>query len=76
MTTNTFYHVSPGDTIVRNLAGCQHRIVVENVTDELIYTFGGWTFDRKTGAEVDEVCDWGPPPKLTGSYIESVISKE
>lgn len=28
-----------------------------------------WTFDTKTGAEIDDYFGWGPPPKITGSFI-------
>jgi len=30
---------------------------------------GGWEFDKRTGAEIDDDLGWGPPPKSTGTYI-------
>ena len=30
----------------------------------------GWTFDLRTGAEVDEDLEWGPRWGITGSYIK------
>lgn len=63
-----FEHVKPGDTVTRMLAGAvAMQLKVQAVTDTIIDC--GWTFDRKTGAEIDEDLDWGPPPKMTGSYL-------
>jgi hypothetical protein len=63
-----FEHVKPGDVVTRMLAGTiPMKLKVQSVTDTLIDC--GWTFDRKTGAEVDEDLGWGPPPKMTGSYL-------
>lgn len=58
-----------GDTVLRMLAGsipCELR--VSEVTDERIIC-GGWEFDRMTGAEIDDDLGWGPPPKMTGSFL-------
>lgn len=41
---------------------------ITKVTANVIFC-GAWKFDRKTGAEIDEDLDWGPPPKKTGSFI-------
>ena len=41
--------------------------VTEVTRDKIIC--GDWEFDKTTGAEIDDVLDWGPPPKPTGSYI-------
>jgi hypothetical protein len=41
--------------------------VTEITSDRIICA--DWEFDRATGAEIDDVLDWGPPPKATGSYI-------
>jgi hypothetical protein len=63
-----FEDVKPGDKVIRMLAGTiPMELTVQNVSDTTIDC--GWTFDRKTGAEVDEELGWGPPPKMTGSYI-------
>lgn len=57
-----------GDFITRNLAGIKMRLRIVGLTDEIIDC--GWTFDRNTGAEIDEELGWGPPPKMTGSYVD------
>jgi len=60
--------VQRGDIVTRWLAGSiPMDLRVAEVTDDLIMC--GWEFDRKTGAEIDEDLGWGPPPKMTGSYI-------
>jgi len=45
------------------------RLTITEIKDGLIYC-GPWTFDESTGAEVDEYLEWGPPPLMTGSFIE------
>lgn len=61
--------VKVGDVVVRYLAGSIRRnLEVTDLTQEKIIC-GDWEFDRKTGAEIDDVLGWGPPPKRTGSYI-------
>lgn len=42
------------------------QLGVSAVDDKLIHC-GDWTFDRATGAEVDEYLGWGP--EGTGSYL-------
>ena len=65
-----FEHVKVGDTVKRMLAGTiPMDLKVTEVTDDLIITAGGWEFDRKTGAEVDDYFNWGPPPLMTGSFL-------
>lgn len=60
--------VKVGDTIYRYLAGViEIPLKVQKVENGIIDC--GWTFDQHTGAEVDEDLGWGPPPKMTGSYI-------
>ncbi len=60
-----------GDVINRMLARTiPMKLRVTDVDDTLIHTGGGWTFDRATGAEVDEDLGWGPLTH-TGSFIES-----
>jgi hypothetical protein len=66
-----FQHVKVGEVVVRLLAGTiPMKLMVTEVTDKLIITGGGWEFDRVTGAEVDDLLHWGPPPLMTGSYLE------
>lgn len=62
--------IEVGDMVNRMLAGTiLHVLRVSEVTRTMIIC-GPWTFDRKTGAEIDDGLDWGPPPKMTtGSYI-------
>jgi hypothetical protein len=43
-------------------------LVVSSVTADRIVC-GAWQFDQRTGAEVDDGLDWGPPPKRTGSFL-------
>lgn len=57
-----------GDPVVRNLGGVEMVLRVTEMTDDVIEC-GPWTFDKATGAEIDEELDWGPPPKRTGSVI-------
>ena len=62
--------------MTRMLAGTTPiKLEVTEVTPELI-TCGWWTFDPKTGAEIDDDLGWGPPPKRTGSYIVRVTTPE
>jgi hypothetical protein len=61
--------VNVGDVVVRYLAGSlRMHLEVTDVTHDRIIC-GDWEFDRQTGAEIDDVLGWGPPPKQTGSYI-------
>jgi hypothetical protein len=63
--------IQVGDKVVRMLAGTiPMELKVTEITEDLIVC-GWWTFDKRTGAEVDEELGWGPPPKYdhTGSYI-------
>lgn len=57
-----------GNFVVRNMCGIQMRLRISKITPSKIHC-GGWEFDRKTGAEIDEELGWGAPPKMTGSYI-------
>lgn len=65
--------VKPGDVVTRMLAGTiPMKLNVTEVTDDIIYCGPqgiGYVFDKKTGAEIDEDLGWGPPPKITGSYL-------
>lgn len=48
-----FTHVRPGDTVVREFCGKLLPLRVDRIDHELIYTVGGWRFDRRTGFEDD-----------------------
>jgi hypothetical protein len=69
--------VKVGDIVHRYLAGKIHMPMrVTKMDDDLIYATAieppvnaEWEFDKKTGAEVDEELNFGPPPKMTGSFI-------
>jgi hypothetical protein len=66
-----------GDKVTRMLAGViPSELTVIKVTNTTLEAtinelqgIDFWTFDLKTGAEIDDYLDWGPPPKMTGSYI-------
>ena len=59
-----------GDTVTRWLAGTiPMELRVTDITDDRIVC-GAWEFDLRTGAEIDEDLGWGPPPKMTGSFIK------
>jgi hypothetical protein len=59
-----------GDTVIRWLAGVAPMpLKITERTDDLIVC-GPWTFDRKTGAEIDPDLGWGPPPLMTGSFLK------
>jgi hypothetical protein len=63
--------VKVGDTVRRMLAGTiPIDLKVTELTDDLITTGGGWTFCRKTGAEIDEDLGWGP--QGTGSILVEI----
>ena len=63
-----------GDTVTRWLAGTiPMELRVTEITDTEILCGPrdvGWMFDKATGAEIDEELGWGPPPKMTGSFIK------
>jgi hypothetical protein len=60
-----------GDKVVRWLAGqIPMPLKVTKVTGTTVEC-GPWTFDLATGAEIDEDLGWGPPPRMTGSFIVS-----
>jgi hypothetical protein len=57
-----------GDTVTRWLAGdIPMNLIVAALTDDIVDC--GWTFCRQTGCEIDDDLGWGPPPKMTGSFI-------
>jgi hypothetical protein len=81
MKNQYFESISIGDVVQRNLCGLIMELKVTDLTDDLIIcggtkeSHGGWWFDRHTGAEVDEELGWGPPPKMTGSYIVTHVGQ-
>jgi hypothetical protein len=59
-----------GDVVVSMLAGTlPMKLQVSDITEQVIVC-SAWQFDRATGAEIDEELGWGPPPLMTGSYID------
>ena len=63
ITITNFTHVKVGDIVTRMLAGViPCKLKVTEVTDTLIISGTeecNWSFDRDTGAEVDEYLGWG-----------------
>lgn len=72
-TSNQWSDIKVGDEVIRMLGvpAIPLPLRVTQITEQLIHC-GDWQFDRITGAEVDELLGWGPPPKVTGSYIKRV----
>jgi len=71
MIHKTLFDVAVGETVFRFIgsSGIPMPIQVTAVTEDRIIC-GGWQFDKRTGAEIDEFLGWGPT--LTGSYILAV----
>lgn len=69
-----FEHVRAGDVVARVLGqgGPEMELRVTAVDARLVHC-GAWTFDRATGAEVDEELGWGP--EGTGSYLVRVLPR-
>jgi hypothetical protein len=65
-----FSHLKVGDQVTRLLAGKipMKLEVIEIKPDRIIA--GLWEFDPVTGAEIDDDLGWGPPPKVTGSFLK------
>jgi len=65
-----FYAVQAGFRVHRLMAGSiPMTLTVTKVTEQLIVCGGGWTFDRRTGIEVDEELGWGVDYGITGSQL-------
>lgn len=64
--------IEVGDTVHRMMGSFPMPLKVTEVTDHVIYC-GSWRFCARTGAEIDEELDWGPPPRQTGSYLREVV---
>ena len=65
-------NIKAGDFVLRWLSGVSTpmRLEVVIVTADRIVCSGGWEFDLKTGAEIDEALGWGPDT-ITGSFIRA-----
>lgn len=64
-----------GQFVTRLLAGeVEMQLRVTAITADRIIC-GDWQFDKATGAEIDDELGWGPPPKLTGSYLREIARK-
>jgi hypothetical protein len=61
--------VKPGDEVVRMIAGVIRQRLCVTAVDAALIHCGDWTFDRKTGMEVDWELGWGPDTGVTGSYL-------
>ena len=72
MTVSTM-DIKVGDRVGRQM-GNDGPIMWLTVTDvdEKIIHCNLWTFDRETGAEIDEELQWGPEHGRTGSFIVRV----
>ena len=62
------WNLKPGDLVERCMGNptVSWTLKVTEVSPELVWC-GDWTFDRQTGAEIDEELGWGPAG--TGSWI-------
>lgn len=75
----SFEFLKPGDKIKRMLGGKPMQMIIIKVDENLITCDaitdsggvfrGGWTFDRRTGAEEDHELEWGVHFGKTGSYL-------
>jgi len=66
-----FRHLKVGDKVTRLLGGAdgvKMGLKVTEVTETTIVC-GAWTFDTKTGAEIDDDLQWGPRYGGTGSFL-------
>lgn len=50
-------------------------LTVTKIEGSIIYC-GDWTFDKETGAEIDEYLQWGPLYGRTGSFIKATLQEE
>jgi len=68
-TVHRLEQVKVGDMVTRYFADERgFSLAVTGITSDRVIC-SDWEFDRATGAEIDDVLDWGPPPKATGSHI-------
>mgnify|MGYP001549148454 CR=1 FL=1 len=66
-----FENLNVGDMVTRMLGGTIPMKLPVSAMHHQIIICSAWQFDRATGAAIDEVLGWGPPPHLPGSYIDS-----
>lgn len=69
-----------GDKLIRLLGGQIPMPVIVGEVNEDTFKVGsedgtvpwqdGWTFCKKTGAEIDDDLNWGPKYGKTGSFIK------
>lgn len=66
-----------GQKVMRYLSSARIPMatVVTKVHEGLVWC-GPWTFDDKTGAEIDEDLGWGVDRGITGSVIEEIDEAE
>lgn len=64
----TFEHVKEGDTVTRLICGFLPMELKVTKVDEKLIHCGDWTFDKVTGAEVDEDLGW--TAYQTGSVLK------
>ena len=63
--------VKKGDTVTRMLADqIPMELKVTGVSKTVIWC-GGWRFDKATGAELDDLLQWGPRYGISGSFIRA-----
>lgn len=69
------------DVVTRILGGTiAMKMVITKIDEDLITCRAAeaadmdieWTFDPRTGVEIDEDLGWGPQTGITGSYLEEI----
>lgn len=67
----TFDNIKVGDKVLRKIGknGPESIMTVTQIKKNKIICNKAWSFDKKTGAEIDKDLRWGPPPLITGSYL-------
>lgn len=70
-----FSQVKVGNHVERMLGGSiPMKLLVIEVTDDLIVCGGGWQFSRRNGAEIDEDIGWNE--HRSGSFLTGVVSEQ
>lgn len=64
-----FEHIKIGDIVVRDFLGMKQQMRVTEVSKGLITAGMGWTFDIRTGMEVDHYLHYGPEYGRTCSFL-------
>lgn len=82
-----FFGLKVGDRVDRIMGhgGPTMHMQVTKVNEDLVHCGHvtedgevmdlGWTFDRASGAEVDEDLQWGPKYGRTGTYLRHVFGE-